>query len=370
MAHIDIRVAPVVSDKGNRFVWRIERRLGEAKKPTAGTVTTAVEARRAYKAEIRQALDHKYTVAARFVDATGAGEEVAYDKDGTMTRKAISPRDGLLGPQCFVAPMSLAARKARAAASRPAKPAAAASKPKPAAAGKPKPKPQPAATPRAPTGGKKPDGRRVRMQFLQALVGKGVARKAASAAWNKLPAGARATLKAALDAHQARKATTAAKVPAAAQRAKTPSQPKMPESVAAFVAAAEGKVTSAREYITAIGQKKCEGLRQAMESKAVPADVRELFQKALVRAASAPPAPAAPARKPTTAAPVRKPTTAAPVRKPSTASTRYADPGAFTAPARVPTAPARVPTARPAAAAAPALTMADLIRMAGQKMME
>lgn len=233
-AVVTVQLAPVVSPKqASRYVWRLQRTLGS--KTVEVDLTTRSEAVKAFKAEINGAREKGHPVDARFLDATGGGEEASYATDGTMTRKPIKAKDGLLGPRCFVTPITTSARKAQMQASRPAK-GKKTSKPakvKPAKPAKPaKAKPASAKPAKkktsAPPKKSKLDGRAIRMKFMSDLKKAGHTPKQAAAAWNRLPADHRVSLAAAMRWHEA----TPAKKTTAPPKKKTSVPPKKKTSAA------------------------------------------------------------------------------------------------------------------------------------------
>lgn len=157
MGSMTLVLAPVTgaTETGRpKWVWVVERTIGDAKHEIKSESRAA--ATKVFRDAILQGIQESFSVHARAVEPTGAGEEVHYDSSGRIVkRRMIQPREGLLGPRCFISPVLGEDRKARTASLRPPKKAAAPKPsakprtPKPTAAPKPAVAPKPSAKPEA-----------------------------------------------------------------------------------------------------------------------------------------------------------------------------------------------------------------------------
>lgn len=146
---------PVVSKVGNRTRWQwvVERTIGD--KVQKVEAASRADAARIFRDAILQAIGEEFSVFARFVDQTGGGDETEYGADGSiLARRSISPKEGLIGPRCFVTPLTTVARKARTASLRPPKDAKPPKPPKPPKPAKPGRKPKASKPPAKPPSAK------------------------------------------------------------------------------------------------------------------------------------------------------------------------------------------------------------------------
>lgn len=139
-----------------RWTWKVERTVGDVKQEIQAA--NRPEATRIFREAILQGISEGFSVFARYVEQTGAGEEAEYQSDGTVSfRRMISAREGILGPRCFVVPMTPIEKAKRTAALRPPKkdapppkPPKPAKPPKEAKPPKPPKEPKPAKPPKPP----------------------------------------------------------------------------------------------------------------------------------------------------------------------------------------------------------------------------